>query len=337
MLNTIKDFYKQRYLRLEDDLLINISNYCIENQDSLKDDFIGFVQDEVELMKNRNVIVSRIHFSILYTSFLSDETGIQLYFFDEHGEKKEGKLWECLWLQELWRYFIQEVTDEQYYIRSRIRSTMIKHYYTGSIRKILFLLGEYIRIWLELEIRTIMLKVFTTDELFITCGEGDVAEELLLWLRPPLNIIDYIGQKNLPENIFDYRYYSGGRYRCSKFDSMKMQNSQFVDCLFEPWKFINVDFRGAIFKNCRFNLVEFLQINLSGACFEKCTFNKCHFMDITGGIIISDKRFDYPMLFSECCFCNVTFVGCDLDDTNVVNCVFEQVTLLDCNVENITV
>ena len=53
--------------------------------------------------------------------------------------------------------------------------------------------------------------------------------------------------------------------------------------------------------------------------------------------VISDKRFDYPMLFSECCFCNVTFVGCDLDDTNVVNCVFEQVTLLDCNVENITV
>ncbi|MBE6073630.1 MAG: pentapeptide repeat-containing protein [Selenomonas ruminantium] len=328
---TRKEFYENRYRQLENDFLLIISEYFIANQNELKKQFIGFLQENFRLMQEKCFIAQQCHLSLLYTSFFAGEMNIYAFLYDKHGDMQRGIAWGCQAIFQLWRDFTKKVADERYYIRSIIHPSMFRPFYVATVRKVMAIIGENIKLWITNELREILPNILHNDDFLITLGEYNGEREILFRMRPQVELIRYIGQRNLPDDILNYRYFDGGIYRQSRLEELNLQNSYFENCLFEPWQFYNVDLRNVLFRNCRFHLTDFFYVQLSGALFEQCTFMECVFHKVTGAFEATEECVTYPLFFTECSFRNVRFVACDLYGVNVSGCKFDDVIAETCN------
>ena len=328
---TRKEFYRIRYLPLEDEFLTRVGEYCTKHQWALKKDFLACLQVLIQDTKEKTADAAHwLQCTFLYTSFLAGRVELQMFFRNEQGSVLSGEAWRCHWMADLWRTFVQQVTDERFYVRSRLHSTMFVPFYVDTIRQLLVLLGEYLKMWLHPELERLLAGLLRTPEFYVTCGGYEGGQECLMRLRPEVDLFHYIGQENLPEDILTYRCFKRKRYRRQKLGGLNLQNSRFVDCLFEPWQFTETDLCNVVFERCRFHLTDFKKVKLSGGCFVQCTFTDCLFQEVQGNSSILEGKGLFPLFFSECSFLDVVFRNCDLAGVDAAYCKAERTRAVDC-------
>ncbi|SFT37681.1 Pentapeptide repeat-containing protein [Selenomonas sp. GACV-9] len=323
---TIKDFYKNIYLPLEEKLLIDINDYCIENQQAMQEEYIGWLYKVVHASNiAKYVPLERLHCTMLYTDIFSGNASMSCYVYDAQGSIMTVASLSCLWIMNLWQDFEKQICDEREYIRSVIHPVMFRCYYPSTIRKVLAVLGEYLKVWLALNLDKIMTGILLTSEFYVTYGEYQGEQEVIGRLRSKVNLLKYIGQDNLPDDELRYRFFSDERYRVRKLGELDLQNSKFKDCLFEPWKFENTDLQNVVFDNCRFHLTEFRKVDLDGAIFINCSFDMCCFQSVQ-----ADGRLGrYPALFVNCSFSDLNFVDCDWIGVDYIDCEFTHAKMIN--------
>ena len=328
---TLNDYYKKRYFPLEEELLLGINRYCIEQQAELQAGFWRCLHQTIQdIADNIKTPVSRLYCTLQYTDFLSGNASICLYFCDEQGNALVCGRWECPWLMTFWQDFEKKVIDERDYVRSNLHPSMFRPFYPGTIRQLMEVLGEYFKVWMPLRMEELLMGVLHTAEFYVTMGEY-LGEQKLIWrLRPQVNLLAYSGQHNLPEDELTYRSFQGKRYRVQTLGALNLQNCRFDDCLFEPWKFAQTDLRNVLFRNCRFHLTDFTQVNLQGAVFSDCSFTECRF-DGAGGAGMQGL---YPLFFEMCSFVKVTFTDCDWPGVEAWDCTFQQIRTVNCRFDD---
>lgn len=326
----LEEYYNNRYFPLEEELLSAINQYCIEYQVELQEGFWECLQQTIQDRKSDMAVpVNRLCCTIHYTDFLAGSAKVSLYFCDEQGETMTAGEWICPWLMKLWQQFEEKVTDEHFYVRSHLHPSMFRQFYPDTIRQILEVLGEYFKIWMPLRMEDVLKDLRYADEFYVTMGEYSGGQKVIWRLRPVVDLLDYIGQDNLPEDALTYRSFQGKRYRIHTLGNLDLQNSRFEDCLFEPWKFVQTDLRGVLFRNCRFHLTDFTQVNLQGAVFTDCIFDDCRFDRVAG----ADEQGIYSLFFTDCAFSMVTFMNCDWPGVEAWDCEFRQMRTENCQLD----
>jgi len=324
---TIKEFYKNRYLPLEENLLLSFNEYCIENQQKLETEYIEwFYQFVHTLYVSLERPVARIHCTMPYTDFLCGNANINISAFDRQGQVMNSASLNCLWMMELWKNFEEELCDEREYIRSLVHPVMFRRFYPATVRKIMAVLGEYMKVWLALDLDKIMEGILRNEEFYVTYGEYIGKQEIIGRLRPKVDLLKYIDKENLLEDDLKYRSFAKKRYRMKKIDEIDIENSKFGQCLFEPWTFGKTNLRNVIFDDCHFHLTKFEKTNLTGAIFVNCIFDTCRFHSVKA----DDENSRYPLLFMDCCFADSKFLNCDWMDVEFVDCEFACIKLTDC-------
>ena len=152
MIMTLEEYYVQRYQRIEREFLDKTSTYLDENSDKISDYLINnmteILKNAANVQKEQNISCGYISFSLLLTSVTLNKPMLQVDFYS--GEWVYGEPWsreriDAGFLFEYWENLKNAAFDDEYFMRSRITSAMIKTFFYDTLDELIYLFANYLK------------------------------------------------------------------------------------------------------------------------------------------------------------------------------------------------
>ncbi|MBO6177645.1 MAG: hypothetical protein J6O04_00510 [Selenomonadaceae bacterium] len=152
MIMTLEDYYIKRYQGIEREFLDKTSAYLNENTEKILECLVKntteILKKALNIQNERDISCGYMSFSLLLTSVMVNKPVLQVDFYS--GEWVYSEPWgrekiDASFLFRYWDDLQKAAFDDDYFMRSRITSAMIKTFFYDTLDELIYVLADYLK------------------------------------------------------------------------------------------------------------------------------------------------------------------------------------------------
>ena len=152
MIMTLEDYYIKRYQGIEREFLDKTSAYLNENTEKILEYLVKntteILKKALNIQNERDISCGYMSFSLLLTSVMVNKPVLQVDFYS--GEWVYSEPWgrekiDASFLFRYWDDLQKAAFDDNYFMRSRITSAIIKTFFYDTLDELIYVLADYLK------------------------------------------------------------------------------------------------------------------------------------------------------------------------------------------------